>query len=74
MLNDGSTIYSVTLNCQGSTYLRNYMSKAVTKVIEGCCFEFRYDPAKMEAFLVMVEEDLALLVLRFRADREVSPV
>lgn len=50
------------------------MSKAVTNVIEGCCFEFRYDPAKMKAFLEMIEEDLALLVLRFRVDREVSPV
>ena len=35
------------------------------KVIEGRDFEFRYDPAKMKAFLKMIEEDLALLVLRF---------
>jgi hypothetical protein len=41
-----------------------------TKVIEGRDFEFRYDPAKMRAFLEVVEEDLALLVLRFREERE----
>ena len=53
---------------------RNEMSKAtVIKVIEGRDFEFRYDPAKMKAFFQMVEEDLALLVLRFPLKQEDAP-
>lgn len=39
-----------------------------TKVIAGRNFEFKYDPSKMEAFLKMIEEDLVLLVLRFREE------
>ena len=62
------------INSTTLTRFRNDMSKAVTKVIEGRDFSFRYDPSKMRAFLEMIEEDLALLVLRFRVGREVPPV
>jgi len=44
------------------------MAKPVTKIIEGKNFKFKYDPDKMKAFLEVIEEDLVLLILRFREE------